>query len=284
MKNLWSLPADSDALNSNIDARIHRLRSQFRRLGSCPSVSGSTGMVQGRRTWQTAADAANGALTRGPEPVPDLSTAIAEVGVIPLIAAESPDEGVAIARALAAAGPRVLEVVQRTDASLACLEAIARECRGSIVGAGTVLSREQADACVARGARFIVSPGLDADVVAAARSQGVDVFPGVMTPTELQRALKLGLGIVKFFPAETAGGVAAVRALAAVFRELRFIPTGGVSAANLAAYLAQPAVLACAGSWMTPRSAIAAGDYGRVTALASEALAIARSARTRGAQ
>lgn len=212
--------------------------------------------------------------------MPDLSTAIAEIGVIPLIAAESPDEGVAVARALEAAGLRVLEVVQRTDASLACLEAVARECRGSIVGAGTVLSREQAEACLARGARFLVSPGLDEKVIAVAREHGVDAFPGVMTPTELQRALKLGLAIVKFFPAETAGGIAALKALAAVFRDLRFIPTGGVSAANLAAYLGLPAVLACAGSWMTPRSAIAAGDYGRVTALASEALAIARSART----
>jgi 2-dehydro-3-deoxyphosphogluconate aldolase/(4S)-4-hydroxy-2-oxoglutarate aldolase len=212
--------------------------------------------------------------------LPDLTTALVECGIVPLISAESPEEGVATARALEAAGMPVLEVVQRTDASLTCLEAIVRECRGSIVGAGTVLTRLQAEACLARGARFIVSPGLDEDVIAVARQDGVEVFPGVMTPTELQRALKLRLRTVKFFPAATAGGVAALQALAAVFRDLRFIPTGGVSANNLAAYLALPSVLACAGSWMTPRSAIAAGDFGRITALASEALAIARSART----
>lgn len=212
--------------------------------------------------------------------MPDLSTRIAECGIVPLIAAESPDEGVAIARALEAAGMRLLEVVQRTDASLACLEAIIRACRASVVGAGTVLAPDQAEACVERGARFIVSPGLDEEVIEVARRRGVDMLPGVMTPTETQRARKLGFEVVKFFPAENAGGVAALRALAAVFRGVSFVPTGGISAANLASWLALPEVLACGGSWMTPRSAVAAGDYGRITALAGEALAIARSART----
>lgn len=211
--------------------------------------------------------------------MPDLSTRIAECGIVPLIAAESPDEGVAIARALEAAGMRLLEVVQRTDASLACLEAIIRACRASVVGAGTVLAPDQAEACVERGARFIVSPGLDEEVIEVARRRGVDMLPGVMTPTETQRARKLGFEVVKFFPAENAGGVAALRALAAVFRGVSFVPTGGISAANLASWLALPEVLACGGSWMTPRSAVAAGDYGRITALAGEALAIARSAR-----
>jgi 2-dehydro-3-deoxyphosphogluconate aldolase/(4S)-4-hydroxy-2-oxoglutarate aldolase len=208
-----------------------------------------------------------------------LSTRIAECGIVPLIAAESPDEGVAVARALEAAGMRVLEVVQRTDAALACLEAVATACPASIVGAGTVLSPLQAEACLARGARFIVSPGLDEEIIGIARRRNVDVLPGVMTPTELQRALKLGITVVKFFPAENAGGVAAVKALASVFRGVSFIPTGGISAANLASWLALPEVLACGGSWMTPRAAMAAGDYGRITELASEALAIARSAR-----
>jgi 2-dehydro-3-deoxyphosphogluconate aldolase/(4S)-4-hydroxy-2-oxoglutarate aldolase len=213
--------------------------------------------------------------------LPDLSTLIAEYGIVPLIAAESPAEGVAIARALEAAGLAVLEVVQRTDAALHCLEAIARECPGSIVGAGTVLSPEQAETCLARGARFIVSPGLDEGVVAVARRHGVDVLPGIMTPTELQRALRLGIGTVKYFPAEAAGGIAVLKALASVFRQVRFVPTGGITAANLADYLALPAVLACGGSWMTPPAAVAAGDYGRITSLATEALAIARSKNTR---
>ena len=212
--------------------------------------------------------------------MPDLCTRIAECGIVPLIAAESPDEGVAIARALEAAGLRLLEVVQRTDASLACLEAVARACPASTVGAGTVLAGAQAEACLARGARFVVSPGLDEDVVAVARRHGAHVFPGVMTPTEIQRALKLGITVVKYFPAENAGGVAALKALTAVFRGVSFIPTGGISAANLGSWLALPEVLACGGSWMTPRAAVAVGDYGRITALASEALAIARGARS----
>jgi 2-dehydro-3-deoxyphosphogluconate aldolase/(4S)-4-hydroxy-2-oxoglutarate aldolase len=211
--------------------------------------------------------------------LPDLCTRIAECGIVPLISAESPDEGVAIARALEAAGLPLLEVVQRSDASLACLEAIVRACPAAIVGAGTVLAGAQAEACLARGARFIVSPGLGEDVVAVARRHGVDVFPGVMTPTEIQHALNLGITTLKFFPAENAGGVAALKALAAVFRGVSFIPTGGISAANLASWLAVPEVLACGGSWMTPRSAVSTGDYGRITALAGEALAIARSTR-----
>ena len=212
--------------------------------------------------------------------MPELTTLIAECGIVPLITVDSPAEGVAIARALNAAGMPLLEVVQRTDASPACLEAIAQTCTGSIVGAGTVLSPEQAEDCLARGARFIVSPGLDEDVIAVARRHGAAVFPGIMTPTELQRAARLGLRTVKYFPAEAAGGVAALSALAAVFRGMRFIPTGGISAWNLAGWLALPEVLACGGSWMTPAAAVAARDYGRITALAAEALAIARDARS----
>ncbi len=236
-------------------------------------------MVRCRRNVQTAAEIAGQRAGRGPRELPDLSTRIAECGILPLIAAESPDEGVAIARALEAAGIPLLEVVQRTAASLASLEAIVRACPASIVGAGTVLAPDQAEACLERGARFIVSPGLDEDVIGIARGRGVEVFPGVMTPTEIQRALKLGITVVKYFPAENAGGVAALKALAAVFRDMSFIPTGGISAANLGSWLALPEVLACGGSWMTPKSVVAARDYGRITSLASEALAIARSAR-----
>jgi 2-dehydro-3-deoxyphosphogluconate aldolase/(4S)-4-hydroxy-2-oxoglutarate aldolase len=199
--------------------------------------------------------------------------------VIPLIQADTTESAVAIARALSAAGIPLVEVVQRTDQSLACLEAIATAVPELIVGAGTVLSREQADACIDAGARFIVSPGLDAGVVGATQSRGLDVIPGVMTPSELQHAHNLGLRVVKFFPASTAGGIAALRALASVFRDARFIPTGGISAANLAGYLAEPAVIACGGSWMTPKDAVASGDFERITELATEALAIARNRR-----
>jgi 2-dehydro-3-deoxyphosphogluconate aldolase/(4S)-4-hydroxy-2-oxoglutarate aldolase len=197
--------------------------------------------------------------------------------VIPLIQADAAATAIEIAHALQTGGMPLVEVVQRTDQSLQSLKAIADALPELVVGAGTVLSSGQAASCIDAGARFIVSPGLDEAVVSLATAQGIDVIPGVMTPTELQRAHNLGLRTVKFFPASTAGGIAALNALASVFRNVRFIPTGGISAANLAEYLSQPAVIACGGSWMTPRDAIAAKDFERITALAAEALEIARN-------
>jgi 2-dehydro-3-deoxyphosphogluconate aldolase/(4S)-4-hydroxy-2-oxoglutarate aldolase len=201
------------------------------------------------------------------------------VPVIPLIEAEDPAIAVAIAKALEAGGMPVVEVVQRTPAALESLRQIAADRSGLIVGAGTVLDADQATTCIDAGAKFIVSPGLDDDVVSASVSRRIDVIPGIMTPTELQRAHNLGLTTVKFFPATLAGGIAGLRALGSVFRAMRFIPTGGISAANLGEYLALDTVLACGGSWLTPADAVADGDFGRLTALAGEAIAIAAKMR-----
>ena len=213
-----------------------------------------------------------------------LSEILIRCPVIPLIEADDPATGVATARALQAGGISVVEVVQRTDASLEALKEIACEVPGLLVGAGTVLNAQQADACLAAGARFVVSPGLDPALVEFVQERGVDALPGVMTPTEAQRALSLGLELVKFFPAATAGGVNAVRALASVFRGLCFVPTGGISADNLAKYLALDNVAGCGGSWMTPPDAIAGRDFDRVTALAAEAITIAAAAGKSPAQ
>lgn len=199
--------------------------------------------------------------------------------VVPLVQADDPAIAVATARALAEGGLSVIEVVLRTDNALACLRAIADELPNAVAGAGTVLSAKQAGEALAHGARFIVSPGLDEGVVAAARDGNVPVYPGVATATELQAAHNLGLDTVKFFPAGVVGGPGALRAYAGVFRSMRFMPTGGVGPDNLAEYLSVPAVLACGGSWLTPANAIAGGDYATVTRLAREALAIATRAR-----
>jgi 2-dehydro-3-deoxyphosphogluconate aldolase/(4S)-4-hydroxy-2-oxoglutarate aldolase len=199
--------------------------------------------------------------------------------ILPLIEADDARTAIEIARALHAGGLSVVEVVQRTDASLACLAAIATTLPALVTGAGTVLSGAQAEACLDAGATFIVSPGLDDAIVEVARSRGVPVVPGIMTPTELMHARNLALEVVKFFPASTAGGTAALGALAGVFRRMRFIPTGGISAANLAGYLSLDCVLACGGSWMTPRDAVASGDFARLTTAAAEALAISKSVR-----
>ncbi|HZD53402.1 MAG TPA: bifunctional 4-hydroxy-2-oxoglutarate aldolase/2-dehydro-3-deoxy-phosphogluconate aldolase [Woeseiaceae bacterium] len=200
--------------------------------------------------------------------------------VVPLVQAEDPGIAVRTGEALIAGGLTVIEVVMRTDAALRCLEAVARSVPGAIVGAGTVLSEAQARAAADAGARFIVSPGLEEAVVNAARSRDLPAFPGIATATELQRGWNLGLRTVKFFPAGVAGGPAMIKALGAAFRDMRFMPTGGVSAANLADYLALPQVLACGGSWLTPAAAIAEGDYEKITALAAQAVEIAGSARS----
>ncbi len=199
--------------------------------------------------------------------------------VVPLVQADDPAVAVKTSRALAAGGLKVAEVVFRTDRALECLRAVADEVPEVIAGAGTVLSAKQANAAIDNGARFIVSPGLDDGVVGVARERGVPIYPGTMTPTEVQRAFNLGLDTVKFFPASIAGGVPALKVLASVFRSIRFMPTGGVSPGNLAEFLAVPAVLACGGSWLTPVDAIKAGNFDEITRLAADAVDIARKAR-----
>ena len=198
---------------------------------------------------------------------------------MPLVQADDPAVAVLTSRALAAGGLQVAEVVFRTDRALECLQAVADQVPEVIAGAGTVLSARQATAALENGAKFIVSPGLDDGVVGVAKEHKVPVYPGIMTPSEVQHAFNLGLDVVKFFPASIAGGVPALKALASVFRTMKFMPTGGVSAGNLADFLAVPAVLACGGSWLTPAAAIADGDYEQVTTLAKEAVQIATTAR-----
>lgn len=199
--------------------------------------------------------------------------------IVPLIQADDPAVAVKTATALVAGGLTVIEIVLRTDAALECLRQVSGEVPDAIIGAGTVLSAAQAIAVAEAGAAFIVSPGLDEGVVEVAQKSRLPVYPGIATASELQRACNLGLDVVKFFPAGQAGGTAMLKALGSVFRKMRFMPTGGISAANLAEYLALPTVLACGGSWLTPPADIAAGNFDAVTRLASEALTIANNVR-----
>lgn len=199
--------------------------------------------------------------------------------VVPVVVIEDAAKAVPVARALVAGGLPVIEITLRTAAAIDSIRAIAAEVPDAIVGAGTVLSAEHADNAVEAGARFIVSPGLYEPVVAAANTLGVPIFPGVSTATEAQQAWNLGLRVLKFFPAGLSGGVPMLKALAAVFGDLSFMPTGGVSAKNLHEYLEVSSVVACGGSWLTPAAAIEAGDYEQITALAGEALHIANKVR-----
>ena len=199
--------------------------------------------------------------------------------VVPLIQADDPATAIATAEALHKGGLSVIEVVMRTAAALDCMREIIHSVPQAIVGAGTVLSGEQAREVLAAGAAFVVSPGLDEEVVVVAQNASVPVYPGISTASELQRAHNLGLDAVKFFPATLNGGVSMLKALGSVFRSVRFMPTGGITVENLAEYLALPSVLACGGSWLTPASEVAAGNFAAVTRLAEESLSIAAQAR-----
>lgn len=207
-----------------------------------------------------------------------LTDTLQRAPVVPLVQSTRPEEAIKISRALIAGGLNVLEVVLRTDEALDCLAAIAREFPDIAVGAGTVLSGEQTREALDRGAAFIVSPGLHSSVVEASQSASVPVLPGVATASELQTAWNMGLRTVKFFPASLAGGPKMLGALSSVFRDVSFMPTGGVGPDNLRDYLAIPAVLACGGSWLTPKDAISDDNYDAITTLAKDALAIARRA------
>jgi len=197
--------------------------------------------------------------------------------VVPLVQSDDPKTALKISEALLEGGLDVLEVVLRTDEALDCLEAIVKEFPDANVGAGTVLSVDQSREVIRRGATFIVSPGLDPASVTVANEAGLPILPGISTATELQQAWNLGLRTVKLFPASLVGGPKMIKALSSVFRDVRFMPTGGVNPTNLPEYLSVPAVLACGGSWLTPAHAIEAGDFGAITKLAKDAIAIAQS-------
>lgn len=209
----------------------------------------------------------------------ELSQRLAAAPVVPLIGENDPACAVKTAEALATGGLTVIEVIMRSRDAQKGMEAILAETQGLIVGAGTVLTLEQAKSVRASGAEFIVSPGLVDEIALYCLSEGIPFFPGTMTAGEVQRAYALGLRDVKFFPAGLAGGVKMLKAFSSVFREIRFMPTGGISPENLADFLQLPSVLACGGSWLTPREAIAIGDFSQITNLASEAIAIANEVR-----
>lgn len=209
----------------------------------------------------------------------ELSRRLAAAPVVPLIGENDPACAVKTAEALAAGGLTVIEVVMRSSKAQKGMEAILAEAEGLIVGAGTVLTLEQAKSVRASGAEFIVSPGLVDEIALYCQDEGIPFFPGTMTAGEVQRAYALGLRDVKFFPASLAGGVKMLKAFSSVFREMRFMPTGGISPKNLAEFLEFPSVLACGGSWLTPKEAVAISDYSQITNLASDAVAIANEAR-----
>ncbi len=198
--------------------------------------------------------------------------------LLPLIVIDDAAKADPLARALVDGGLPCAEVAFRTPAAADALRRIAAGHPELLVGAGTILTAAQAEEARKAGARFIVSPGLSQKVVEYCRTHDLEVFPGVCTPTEVSAALDLGLTALKFFPAEPAGGLRYLEALAAPFGGVEFIPTGGIGAANVAAYLASPVVLACGGSWMAPRAWIEAGEFDRIRREVAQAVRAARPA------
>ena len=209
----------------------------------------------------------------------DLTSRLSAAPVVPLVGDDDAGRAVATAQALGEGGLSVIEVVLRSPRALEGMLAIIESGSDLVVGAGTVLTLDQAKAVRDAGAQFIVSPGLVDEIAEFCIDEEIPFFPGTMTAGEVQRAYALGLREVKFFPATLAGGVPMLKAFGSVFGEMRFMPTGGVSPENLPDFLALPHVLACGGSWLTPKDAIASGDFDRVTTLAREAVEIARKAR-----
>jgi 2-dehydro-3-deoxyphosphogluconate aldolase/(4S)-4-hydroxy-2-oxoglutarate aldolase len=195
---------------------------------------------------------------------------LASTRVVPVVAVDDADQAEALARALVAGGIGCIEITFRTAAAAEAIRR-ARRVEGMLVGAGTVLSAEQAEDAAEAGAQFAVAPGTNDDVVTAAHAVGLPFLPGVATATEIDHARALGLTAVKVFPAAAVGGVDFLKAVSAVYPDTRFMPTGGVTRATLGDYLAVPSVLAVGGSWLAPRDALRAGRYDEIERLAREA-------------
>jgi 2-dehydro-3-deoxyphosphogluconate aldolase/(4S)-4-hydroxy-2-oxoglutarate aldolase len=177
---------------------------------------------------------------------------------------------------LVAGGLPVAEITFRTDAAADAITALAK--RGDLlVGAGTVLTVEQVDRAIDAGAAFLVAPGTNPRVVEHAQKHSIPMLPGVATPTDIELAMSLGLGTLKFFPAESLGGVETIKALAGPYRSIRFLPTGGITPEKLPDYLELPCVLACGGSWLAPRDKLAAGDFAAIRKLVEQAVTLLKN-------
>ena len=209
----------------------------------------------------------------------DIFEKIHQIGILPVIALDDAAQAVPLAKALAEGGIPAAEATFRTAAGEEAIRRIAQEVPEVLVGAGTVLTCEQVDRAVSAGAKFIVSPGTNPKVVRHCMEKGAQPVPGVVTPTEIETALELGLEVLKFFPAEPSGGLGMIKALAAPYTQIKFIPTGGISAANVGEYLKYPKILACGGSWMVKKDMVNAGKFDEIQALAAQAATIVKSVR-----
>ena len=204
---------------------------------------------------------------------------ISDTGIVPVIKIDNVKDALPLAEALKNGGLCCAEITFRTDAAEESIRLIHEKYPEFFIAAGTVLTTEQADKAMAAGASFVVSPGLNPDVVKHCKEKGYPIIPGVCTPTEIEAAMSLGLTYLKFFPAEAAGGVKMIKAVAAPYTKIRFMPTGGIGPKNLADYLNCKAVYACGGSWMVPSDLINEGKFDEIEKLTAEAVALLKEIR-----
>ena len=197
---------------------------------------------------------------------------VCEAGIVPVVVLNRVEDAVPLAGALLKGGITFMEITFRTECAADCIEVISREVPDMTVGAGTVINVEQAKTAVAGGAKFIVSPGFDEETVRWALDNDIPVIPGTVTPTEIMKAVGMGLRVLKFFPADVYGGIKAIKALSAPFGQVRFLPTGGVSPDNLKDFISNKAVAAVGGSWVCKKDDIANHDWDKITALSAEAV------------
>ena len=202
----------------------------------------------------------------------DILKQIGEIGIVPVVKIDNAADAVPLAKALIKGGLPCAEITFRTAAAQEAIKLIAENCPEMLVGAGTVLTRDQADAAMNAGAKFLVSPGLNPSIVGYCVEKGYPIVPGTTNPSDVEQALSFGLDTVKFFPAEAAGGLAMIKAMSAPYGNLKFMPTGGISAKNLNEYLDFPKIIACGGSWMVPADMINAGDFDGIEKLTREAV------------
>lgn len=202
-----------------------------------------------------------------------------EYGVVPVVVLEEAKDALPLAKALVEGGLPCAEVTFRTEAAEESIRLMSEKYPEMLVGAGTVLTTKQVDRAAAAGAKFIVSPGFDPEIVDYCLEKKIPVFPGCITPSEVAQAVKRGLEVVKFFPAEQAGGVAMIKAMAAPYTMVKFMPTGGISAKNLKDYLSFGKILCCGGSWMVKGDLVKNGEFDKIRELTKEAVELAASLR-----
>lgn len=202
-----------------------------------------------------------------------------DFGVVPVVVLNDASDALPLAKALTEGGLPCAEVTFRTQAAEESIRLMSEKYPEMLVGAGTVLTTDQVDRAMAAGAKFIVSPGFDPEIVDYCIQKEIPIFPGCITPSEVAQAVKRGLKVVKFFPAEQAGGVAMIKAMAAPYTMVKFMPTGGISAKNLKDYLECDKIICCGGSWMVKGDLITAGEFDKICELTKEAVKLAAAIR-----